>query len=382
MEKINPAKEMGKERAKNLNNLISVLKEKCVKFKKSLKDNTIRYEFVKCDNDVLSLDVIFYKNAWKVKCNFKGISAIYRGTTQINAFVQSTLDNLDIDDEELHSLTEFESELIKLNKEVNEIIRYQHSACINGLNYDKDKIHQIFYSFEPRPETTDALNWFEFYNYAKEASHDMYELDRRIMLNIIAKRIVNFMRESKNYNVAYNSTIKADSNPICYAHVLQYYGGKCHNLHGHNGKLSIKAKMNNSCLIERPMLISYGFLKGFLKHMDKKLDHKTFLHLNPVNVLEIKEDTVTFETDRLSITLKDPESYVIIPTYGNSPYMTSEMTLMNYVIPEFYSYLIEFIMTEGIDNTDMTMYQLDEPVVFEFSWGETDSTVCSIEVRA
>lgn len=56
------------------------------------------------------------------------------------------------------------------------------------------------------------------------------------------------------------------------AHFLRDYNGKCENLHGHNYK--VYAHVRGFQLNEGGMLIDFSLLKGALKAVCKKLDHK------------------------------------------------------------------------------------------------------------
>jgi hypothetical protein len=80
--------------------------------------------------------------------------------------------------------------------------------------------------------------------------------------------------------------------------------------------------------------------------------------------------------------MKLKDGYNLIPNIEKVPIgsaeTTSEMTLVNYVIPLFKIFLVDFICKENIDHTDLTFFELTEPIRFEFTWGETDSTYCSI----
>lgn len=382
-------KELGKTKCQKLNEFIETLKAR-YGYTERRTEYGVEYEFgtAKDKRNILILDIRFYdNNSWRIRLDYLGKTEFYRGTDEINNFVGVCSKYLVLPEEtkpndKSENTSSFEKCLNELFLETLEVIKENGKCVTETVNYNS--LRKQFFKYKYNESIGEFSNWLKFYDYM--CNKPVYAIGflNDIVKNTIAKNIVKQLTISKDYeNTKYNATIKAESNPICYAHFLEYYGGKCHNLHGHNGKLSIKAKMNDRFLTSRPMLMSYGFLKGFLKHIDKKLDHKTFIHLNPDSVSIKNFDEVTVKTNRLTLTLTDPEGYVLIPAHDNSPYTTSEMTLVNYVIPEFYSYLLDFILSESVDNDSMTMYEVGlEPVVFEFSWAETDSTVCSIEAKA
>jgi 6-pyruvoyltetrahydropterin/6-carboxytetrahydropterin synthase len=56
------------------------------------------------------------------------------------------------------------------------------------------------------------------------------------------------------------------------AHRLENYGGKCEELHGHN--FLIEVFFEGERLDECGMLVDFKVLKGYLKNVLDKLDHK------------------------------------------------------------------------------------------------------------
>lgn len=337
----------------------------------------------------LKLEVMFYSNTWRVRVIVKqkytlhtGVvltegNKLFKGTKDIEQWIRSLLCNVE---------TEKESSVSELISSIKREI-YQAMAYIDGdTKYNPDKYLSQFWGAEVSEDN--LLEWFKIYHSIKfkiDSEHhtsSVYKMFDNMILSGIAKHAFKCISSLKKGTSELDSIIEAESNPICYAHVLPFYGGKCHNLHGHNGVLAMSLMMNSSCLTHRPMLVSYGFLKGFLKQIDNELDHKTHIHLGACNIVSYREGEIEYDTCTTKISFKSDESCVLIPSIGEQVgEMTSEKILSDYVIPRFYRYLLEHLITPSVDNTDMTMFELFEEIRASFTWCETDKTRCSLSIK-
>ncbi len=80
------------------------------------------------------------------------------------------------------------------------------------------------------------------------------------------------------YDVTVTDTISA-------SHHLRGYQGKCENIHGHNYKVEVTVRATT--LDDTGLAIDFGILKGILRQVVEKFDHKDlnsceeFLEINP-----------------------------------------------------------------------------------------------------
>jgi len=297
-------------------------------------------------------------------------------------FARSTIingpDNQDSDD----VLNKIKQSMINLMQEnlTNCICDFSNKTK-NVFDKVVDSINSYFIEND---ETTIVFKMFEFFEYLDNALPKC--LFKDIALYITAKEIFsikNKMLFEKPDDPIFGHEIQATSQAFAYAHALQFYGGKCKWLHGHNGKIVIKATVSKDTLKNRPMFLSYGFLKGFLKNMDNLLDHKTFWALNPNHKYTLTPAGYKVSTEKQTVIFHDEEGHVLFPFFPDaSPFSTSEITLNNYVIPQFYIYLARFILKNtGPDSTNMAFSDLSELIRYSFSWYETDETVCTLHIN-
>ena len=258
--------------------------------------------------------------------------------------------------------------------------------CSTGGLIDEVEIFSIgnlFIRFKPKDTKFLTYMLFELFKYI-DTVYKSSSFVKEIILATVAETIIKSKYSIIAPNQPLECELEATKKNLCYAHCLQFYGGKCQYLHGHNGKLTIKANLKNDTLSKRPMFISYGFLKGFLKHIDKRMDHKTLWSMNENETLMKIGNDFKISTSNQDITFKNNGSgLVIMPALPNvSQYSTSEVTLATYVIQQFYIFLMRFLVNDkGEDSTDMAMFDFYEPVKISFRWWETDETVCTISIN-
>jgi len=258
--------------------------------------------------------------------------------------------------------------------------------CSTGGLIDEVEIFSIgnlFIRFKPKDTKFLTYMLFELFKYI-DTVYKGSSFVKEIILATVAEAIIKSKYSIIDPKQVLECELEATKKNLCYAHCLQFYGGKCQYLHGHNGKLTIKANLKNDTLTKRPMFISYGFLKGFLKHIDNRMDHKTLWSMNENETLMKVGDGFKISTSNQDITFKDHGSgLVIMPALPNvSQYSTSEVTLATYVIQQFYIFLMRFLVNDkGEDSTDMAMFDFYEPVKVSFRWWETDETVCTISIN-
>lgn len=75
---------------------------------------------------------------------------------------------------------------------------------------------------------------------------------------------------------------------FCYGHRLLNYDGKCHMLHGHNGRVEITVGSDE--LNEQGFVVDFTDIKNTVgKWIDENLDHKTILQLGDpiIGALEV-----------------------------------------------------------------------------------------------
>ena len=88
------------------------------------------------------------------------------------------------------------------------------------------------------------------------------------------------------------------------AHQLTMVAKKCENLHGHNWKVEVCVKGDR--LNDAGVLIDFGILKGYLKEVMAKLDHK-FLNDLPYfdKAAPSSENLAVYIADSLQAKIKD-----------------------------------------------------------------------------
>lgn len=331
-----------------------------------------------------------YKNSWSISVDdtLHNISEKAYGTKKINILINKLYDiftkpkkNVIIENLFFDIVVNY----IKLTKSFHKLNDEMRMSFDNTAKL----LEQVVDTIELEGDT--LIDLFKIYKFFNERLNNpnnnvgFFFFEKLVIMNTICDKLLSYIGQVHYEEPNSNEMCKitAESNPICYAHVLPFYGGKCHRLHGHNGKLSITMEVSKDFYMKRPMMVSYGFLKGFLKYIDNIMDHTTLIHINNKNT-NLKLDGINLEVeldvDNINMKLKD--GYNLIPNIEKVPIgsaeTTSEMTLVNYVIPLFKIFLVDFICKENIDHTDLTFFELTEPIRFEFTWGETDSTYCSI----
>lgn len=338
--------------------------------------------------NVLMIEIINYKTNWvlKVVDNLHEIFEKAKGTTKINSLIEKleaafneekkTDDNIIISNL-YDSLVKNYNKMSSSFKNICSGVKLMFS---NTLKVLKDLPNNV----ELDNNDNTVFNLLKIFKYIdNKVQENLFE--KIVILNTVASKMLEYVStvHSEEPTSKDEVRITAESNPICYAHILPFYGGKCHRFHGHNGKLSITMISTKDFCKKRPMIVSYGFLKGFLKYVDNIMDHTTLIHVNNNVSLDLKDGVdleVHLDTNNLSLAMT--KGYNLIPNVEDIPEVseetTSEITLVNFVIPLFKMYLLDFLLKESVDNTDLTMFGLEEKVKFEFTWGETDSTYCTI----
>jgi 6-pyruvoyl-tetrahydropterin synthase len=359
---------------------------------------TLNFDFEK-DEKRLTAEIKFYQTGWKVKLdvtpggyfleNFgkiKEVSEIFTNGKKLKSFLNDCQYKQEHDSIE----SEFPKEKFYNLKDSIMNICLENLSCTshffeNGYPKEYTTLESFIRMFEVDEDVNYMLNLFNFFHELDEKMDDSIYKD--LALYLIAKEFFKSKYQMLNLDIESHEIkgyeIQAKSQPFAYAHVLQFYGGKCKWLHGHNGNLVIKAVVAKETIKNRPMFLSYGFLKGFLKYMDKKLDHKTYWALNKENKYIIKGSEFTIDTPKQRIIFKDKEGHLLIPFLGDSsPYSTSEVTLYNYVLPQFLIFMVRFIIeNNGPDSTNMSFCEINELINFSFSWYETETTVCTININ-
>jgi 6-pyruvoyl-tetrahydropterin synthase len=366
------------------------------KYEISKDQKTLKFDFEK-DDTTLFLELKFYATGWKLKIKtgpegyslsgfgqIKECCDIFTNGKKLKSFLndcqyKQDITGADFPKEAFYALKD---SILKL---CLENLNCTSNFFENGTPKEYATLETYIRKFEADEDVNYVLNLFNFFHKLDENIEDSIYKD--LSLYLIAKEFFKSKYDMLNLDIQKHEIkgyeIQAKSQPFAYAHVLQFYGGKCKWLHGHNGNLVIKAIVSKNTIKNRPMFLSYGFLKGFLKYMDKKLDHKTYWALNKENKYIIKGDEYIVDTPKQRIIFKDKEGHLLIPFLGDSsPYSTSEVTLYNYVLPQFLIFMVRFIIeNNGPDSTNLSFCEINELINFSFSWYETDTTVCTININ-
>ena len=371
-----------------------ILLAKGLKPKLNEYKNFIEYHFKDSDGSELFIHIKIYKTSWYIRLEtdyYKFASGVIIENrnrkdkiTKYNELekILSSKNKL----EECLKRSIYEIIKHRINRSQNEnydCMRLSNSSLILINNQNK-LIDKHLKHIKSKCDITKIIEVF----FNIDESKTIHKFTKDLTLRIIADEIINFKYDLLGLNrekLILNSgaTIKATSQKFAYAHVLQFYDGKCKWLHGHNGVISIKCNLDKNTMRLRPMLLSYGYLKSFLKTMDKHLDHKTLWSLNKENVYqELEFGNYRVDTPKQSIIFHDKEGHVLIPFDSeNNSYSTSEMSLRNYIIPEFLVYMIRFLRNNGEDSTSLTINGFDEKLTYTFEWYETPETVCSFSIN-
>ena len=93
------------------------------------------------------------------------------------------------------------------------------------------------------------------------------------------------------------------------AHQLAMVAKKCENLHGHNWKVEVCVKgdrLNNA-----GVLVDFGILKGYVKEIMGRLDHKFLNELPDFNTVAPSSENLAFYiANSLQEMIKEPEMVV------------------------------------------------------------------------
>ena len=89
------------------------------------------------------------------------------------------------------------------------------------------------------------------------------------------------------------------------AHQLTMVAKKCENLHGHNWKVEVCVKGDR--LNDAGVIVDFGILKGYVKEIMKRLDHK-FLNELPYfdNVAPSSENIALYIANSLQEMITEP----------------------------------------------------------------------------
>ena len=80
---------------------------------------------------------------------------------------------------------------------------------------------------------------------------------------------------------------------FCYGHRLLNHGGKCRNLHGHNGRAVVTAEA--AALDALGMVVDFGDLKRLVGGwIDETLDHRMLLHRDDPVIPELRRQGEPF----------------------------------------------------------------------------------------
>ncbi len=89
------------------------------------------------------------------------------------------------------------------------------------------------------------------------------------------------------------------------AHQLAMVAKKCENLHGHNWKVEVCVKGDR--LNDAGVLVDFGILKGYLKEIMRRLDHKYLNELSYFNsVAPSSENIAVYVANSLKEMIKEP----------------------------------------------------------------------------
>jgi len=352
----------------------------------------VAYTITNDESDTIRFDFILYATGWKVDIEtdkyvspefgcFENVHESFTIGTKLLKFINELKYPQTKSVRQVNEQP-FEEVLEKLRTFTKELI-LDNIHCTDGVFQDIDakKINEAYLSFKHDKIQINLVNLFMLF---KKIDNEVNcnQFIKELALYVIAKHIIDSKNETFNESEPQPFTIEAQSNPICYAHTLQFYGGKCKYLHGHNGILTILANLKQDTIAKRPMFLSYGFLKTFLKYMDTKLDHKTFWALNKTDLMKLTNEGYRIETPKQIIIFKSLEGVTLFPFLVNSvSYSTSEVTLYNFVVPQFLIFLVRFMINDsGPDNNVMAINDFSEPIKYSFKWNETDSTVCGVTI--
>ena len=93
------------------------------------------------------------------------------------------------------------------------------------------------------------------------------------------------------------------------AHQLAMVAKKCENLHGHNWKVEVCVKgdrLNNAGVV-----VDFGILKGYVKEIMGRLDHKFLNELPDFNTVAPSSENLAFYiANSLQEVIKEPEMVV------------------------------------------------------------------------
>ena len=97
-------------------------------------------------------------------------------------------------------------------------------------------------------------------------------------------------------------SVKASGKEICYSHILPSHDGRCKNLHGHNGVITVEV-FSKTLLAGNLFVTDYKYLKKWLNELDDLFDHKF--------ITSLKSFKDTHEDSRLEFEFNDIN--IIIP---------------------------------------------------------------------
>ena len=92
---------------------------------------------------------------------------------------------------------------------------------------------------------------------------------------------------------------------FCAAHQLTMVAKKCENLHGHNWKVEVCVKGER--LNDAGVLVDFGILKGYVKEIMARLDHRFLNELPDLeNIPPSSENLAVYIAENLQAMIDEP----------------------------------------------------------------------------